>query len=78
MYSDVMLSTETGELLKIDVEKVGRETVQVGPETLEADRYRLRSRLDVDLWYDDAGRWVKLAFEARGQEIEYRLRELYE
>ena len=78
MYSDVMLSTETGELLEIDVEKVGRETVQVGSETVEAERYRLRSRLDVDLWYDDAGRWVKLAFEARGQEIEYRLRELYE
>jgi hypothetical protein len=35
------------------------------------------SDIDVDGWYDDQGRWVKLAFEARGQQIEYVLSEMY-
>lgn len=77
MYSDVMLSTEDGELLDIEVEQLGRDSVSIGDETVPADHYRLKSDITVDLWYDDTGRWVKLAFEARGQTIEYRLRQLY-
>ncbi len=77
MYSDVMLSTEDGELLDIKVEQIGRDNVMIGGQSVPADHYRLTSDITVDLWYDDAGRWVKLAFEARGQAIEYRLRQLY-
>lgn len=72
-----LLSTEDGEILDIKVSRVGRETVQAGGRSLEANRYRLDSAIDVDLWYDDDGRWVKLAFEARGQKIEYVLDRLY-
>lgn len=77
MYSDIMLSTEDGELLDITVEQIGREDVAVGSQSIPADHYRLTSDITVDLWYDDTGRWVKLAFDARGQTIEYRLRQLY-
>lgn len=77
MYGDVMLSTEDGELLDITVEQIGRESVSIGDQSIPADHYRLTSDITVDLWYDDAGRWVKLAFDARGQTIEYRLRQLY-
>lgn len=78
MYSDIMLSTESGELLDIDVTIVGEETVRVDGVDVPATRYKLKSDLDVDLWYDGEGRWVKLAFQVRDQEIEYRLRALYE
>ncbi|MEM1087259.1 MAG: DUF6134 family protein [Pseudomonadota bacterium] len=74
---DQMLSTETGEVLDIDVETIGMDTVMVGGEAIEATHYRLKSDLVVDLWYDDQNRWVKLIFEARGQEIEYVLSEMY-
>ena len=77
MYGDQMLSTETGEVLDINVEQLGREIVVVGGAALEATRYRLSSELAVDLWYDDQSRWVKMLFEARGQSIEYILNELY-
>ncbi len=77
MYGDQMLSTETGQVLDIDVEQLGREIVVVGGNALEATRYRLSSELAVDLWYDDQSRWVKMLFEARGQSIEYILNELY-
>ena len=73
--SDRILSTESGELLEIDVVHIGRENIEAGGQIISADRYRLQSDLTVDLWYDDAGRWVKCAFEARGQNVEYVLRE---
>lgn len=72
-----LLSTEDGEILNVRVERIGRETILAGGKKIEANRYRLDSALDVDLWYDDDGRWVKLAFEARGQKIEYVLDRFY-
>jgi hypothetical protein len=72
-----LLSTEDGEILNVKVVNKGRETIKAGNKTIEANRYLMDSALDVDLWYDDDGRWVKLAFEARGQQIEYVLSDLY-
>lgn len=77
MKGDRMLSTETGEVLEIEVETIGPDTVTVAGEPVEATQYRLKSDLTVDLWYDNQNRWVKLAFEARGQTIEYVLSEMY-
>ncbi|MEO0549373.1 MAG: DUF6134 family protein [Pseudomonadota bacterium] len=77
VYSDRMLSTESGEVIDVDVQNLGRDAVSVGDQTVEATHYRLVSDLTVDLWYDDQSRWVKLVFEVRGQPIEYVLNELY-
>lgn len=77
VYQDRMLSTETGEVLDIDVEVIGDDTVMVGDQPVPATHYRLKSDLTVDLWYDAQSRWVKLAFQVRGQDIEYVLNELY-
>jgi len=75
--SGKLLSTEDGEIIEVKVVNKGRENVKVGNQTIEANRYLMDSALDVELWYDDTGRWVKLAFEARGQKIEYVLDSLY-
>ena len=72
-----LISTGNGEIINVKVVPKGRETIRAGNKTIEANRYFLDSALDVDLWYDDEGRWVKLAFEARGQQIEYVLDALY-
>ena len=77
VYQEQMLSTETGEVLDIEVETIGEDIVMVGDEAVNATHYRLQSDLTVDLWYDDQSRWVKLAFEVRGQDIEYVLNALY-
>lgn len=77
VYQDQMLSTETGEVLDIDVEIIGDDVVNVAGDLIPATRYRLKSDLTVDLWYDARSRWVKLAFEIRGQDIEYVLNALY-
>lgn len=72
-----LISTGNGEIINVKVVPKGRESIKAGNQTIEANRYFLDSDLDVDLWYDDQGRWVKLAFEARGQQIEYVLDSLY-
>ncbi len=77
VYSDRILSSESGELLEVSTSQIGRETLEIGGEAVDATRYRLVSDLTVDLWYDQEGRWVKCAFEARGQNIEYVLKSLY-
>jgi hypothetical protein len=77
VYQSQMLSTETGEVLEIDVEVIGDDRVEVGDQTVDATHYRLKSDLTVDLWYDNQSRWVKLAFDVRGQRIEYVLNALY-
>tara|TARA_R110000868_G_scaffold44400_1_gene148358 strand:- start:277 stop:972 length:696 start_codon:yes stop_codon:yes gene_type:complete len=68
-----LLSSEDGELIEVNVVDKGPDTVSVGDTSVEANRYLMDSDIDVDLWYDEQGRWVKLAFEARGQLIEYVL-----
>lgn len=73
VQSDVILSSEGGELLPVEIEYLGEEQIVASGETITADRYRLNSELSVDLWYDKSGRWVKCSFEARGQTIEYVL-----
>ena len=72
-----LLSSDYGMLIDVQVQDLGRETIEAGGQMVEANKYLLDSDIDVTLWYDDQGRWVKLAFEARGQEIDYVLRELY-
>lgn len=72
-----ILSTEDGEIIEVEVVPLGRETIRAGGTEIEANKYLMDSDIDVTLWYDDTGRWLKLAFEARGQSIEYVLSELY-
>ncbi|MEH6696986.1 MAG: DUF6134 family protein [Hyphomonas sp.] len=72
-----LLSTEDGELLKVKVIDKGMDTVSVAGKSVEARHYLMDSAIDVDLWYDDQGRWVKLSFVARDQQIDYVLTQPY-
>ena len=69
-----MVDTQTGRLLAVAVAPVGRETVATADGPVQAERYRMSGDLELDIWYDDAGRWVKLAFELGGADFEYVLR----
>lgn len=70
---EVILSSETGAPLEVEVEDLGVETITAAGAQIEAHRYRLKSNLTVDLWYDAQDRWVKCAFDARGQSVTYVL-----
>jgi len=70
-----VLSTEDGALTDIKVTNKGTETISTAFGEIEATRYLVESNITLDLWYDADGHWVKCAFEARGQNIEYVLAE---
>lgn len=68
-----LLHTQYGEPFEVSTQLLGREAIEAAGRTIEADRYRLTASLVVDAWYNSADQWVKLAFEARGAEVDYVL-----
>lgn len=75
--AEKLLSSENGQVIDVSVRPEGREMLDIAGEQVEANKFLLDSDIDVTLWYDDAGRWVKLSFAARGQEIDYVLEAPY-
>lgn len=63
------INTETGGRMPVRITRMGRETYN----GIAAERVRVQGTLTLDLWYDDAGRWVGCVFTTQGQRIEYRL-----
>ncbi|MEZ6001162.1 DUF6134 family protein [Hyphomonas sp.] len=75
--ASTLLSSENGQLIDVSVRLKGRETLEIAGVAVEANKFLLDSDIDVTLWYDDAGRWLKLSFSARGQQIDYVLQAPY-
>ena len=74
--SSRVLNTLTGNINHVSIPREGVETVQTGDGPRMAYRYSYEGDLETDVWYDTAGRWVKLRFEASdGSIIEYRCHE---
>ncbi len=71
-----LLNTITGELNTISVAALGTERIATaGGRTINAEHFAYGGDLDLESWYDAAGRWVKLRFTAQdGSVIEYRCR----
>lgn len=68
-----LLNTQKGDLEKVAVSRVGRETVTANGVSVDADRYLMKGSIDVDMWYTPGDRrWVGLAFDARGSRVTYQ------
>jgi hypothetical protein len=72
-----LLNTLTGEVSQLNVTELGRDTLQLGDETIVATHYQLGGDLDdTHSWYDQNGRWLGMEFSARdGSRIRVRLQE---
>ena len=69
---NTVLNTLTGNVNRVDIINHGEEVIKTGSGEIRATRYEYRGELETEAWYDDAGRWVKLRFEAKdGSTIEY-------
>ncbi len=67
-----VLNTLTGRINQVEITPVDRETVQTEHGPIAATRYAYTGELETEVWYDDAGRWVKMRFAGRdGSTIEY-------
>ena len=68
----VLLDTQAGRLLNVDISSLRRDPVTTPKGQVDARLYRMAGDLNLDLWYGPNGEWIKLAFLARGSQIEYR------
>ena len=64
-----LLDSQHGRLLDLEMRPV------VGASLPDAQRFAVTGDLDLDLWYEATGELAKIAFEARGSTIDYRLRD---
>lgn len=69
-----LLNTLDGEIMDIVVENKGTETVPAGGKDVQATQYSISGELTRDLWFDDAGRLVRMRFpDKTNSEIVYAL-----
>lgn len=75
-----LLDTIRGVVMDVKVERLGQEMIRADDATVAATHYSLGfitnpppATSRVDFWYDDSGRWLKLAFHARGHDVAYAL-----
>ena len=67
-----VLNTLTGKINNVQIKAQNKESVLTENGTIEATRYAYSGDLETEVWYDDAGRWVKMRFKARdGSTINY-------
>ena len=69
-----LLNTLDGQVMTIAVEDMGTEAVETGGAPLNAHHYALSGELTRELWFDDAGRLVRMRFpDKTNTEIVYAL-----
>lgn len=70
-----LLNSQTGAYQPVDVDLVGRESIEISGQQVAADRYRLDAEgLDLTLWYSPEGEWLALTSTVEnGRQLRYRL-----
>lgn len=60
------LTVATGEIVEVQVEPTGSDSIMLNGQDVTATRYRLSGELGREIWFDDAGLWVKWQLERGG------------
>ena len=67
-----LLNVQTGQYMKIRVDDLGQQAIDIQGRETPAHRYRLRAEtLDIDLWYGPGGDWLQLESRIRGRTLKY-------
>jgi hypothetical protein len=69
-YHSFVALTED-EILKASFRYVGKETIRLSGQRVEAEHYRMVGDEERDVWYDASGHVAKVGFERQGSWIEY-------
>lgn len=70
-----IMDSQNGRVLDLQVRPESFETASAARDEIPVRRFHLTGDIDLTLWYDRDGRWVKSAFRATdGSQVEYRLR----
>jgi hypothetical protein len=69
-----LLNTQTGEYIRINVERLGEQTLDMRGRAVPALHYRVRAgERDIELWYSSERDWLGLSSTTRGgRQLHYR------
>jgi hypothetical protein len=74
-YRRPIMDSQNGRVLDLETRAQGVDTASLQRDEIPVRGYRLTGDIDLTLWYDRAGRWIRAAFPAKdGSRIDYRLR----
>ena len=68
-----LLDTQRGQLASIEVDPSTRQVIDLGTTSAIAQRADISGDLNLSVWYTEAGQLGRIAFTARGSEIDYQL-----
>jgi Family of unknown function (DUF6134) len=67
-----VLNTLTGRVNHVSIDPRAREAVATERGAVAATRYAYTGDLETEVWYDDAGRWVRMRFKGKdGSLLDY-------
>ena len=78
----IVFNSQDCSKINFTIKNLGKEKIYDG--SLYASRYKLKGKestgedINIDIWYDDKGNWVKMIFIKDGSEIEYFLDKYHE
>jgi hypothetical protein len=69
-----VIDAQHGGIIGLSVSPRGEQQVAVAGRQVPAEKYQVVTPFVAgNVWYDEAGRWVKALFEKDGEQMEYRL-----
>ena len=69
-----VIDAQHGGIIGLSVSPQGQQQVVVAGRQVPTEAYQVVTPFVAgNVWYDDAGRWVKALFEKDGELMEYRL-----
>ena len=72
LQNNQVINTLTGQIAKVSIHDMGEEIVRTAQTIIPSRKYVYNGDIEATVWYDQAGRWVKMEFSAKdGSTIEY-------
>jgi hypothetical protein len=68
-----VLDADNGKLYDEKIEPLGQQELTIGGQRIVANAYRLKGKLDVELWFDNQGLLVRQVGNEDGHPTEVRL-----
>ncbi|MGI9451371.1 MAG: DUF6134 family protein [Geminicoccaceae bacterium] len=67
---NLLFGMKDGRLLQVDVEPAGEEVIDVADKSIKARKYVVSGDIERELWYDQAGNWLRWRLESRGNVVD--------
>lgn len=77
LKTDKLLNTQTGELIDIELNHIGSDTINLNKKNIDSEHYRLLGKnIEIDLWYSMSKQWLALKSKTKsGKNIYYQLQD---